>query len=177
MKRRRRQRILASVEQCPGPPTLRGGSRPSYVDAFSCSSRSKSHAKFTDRTVMACPSSPHGQLFRGCQAFSPAVDVGCQRQIVFSQLLKDLFMCKEQGKVDYVKYTFSDYSVKTHYSSPWFINGDGSGTWINRLEFLSKVRCASTVTIRVKFYTWARGDKSPCGSFKLKLKTPSCYFV
>jgi hypothetical protein len=86
-------------------------------------------------------------------------------------------MCKEQGKVDYVKYTFSDYSVKTHYSSPWFINGDGSGTWIDRLEFLSKVRCWSSVSIRVKFYTWERGDKYPCGSFKLKLKTPSCYYV
>lgn len=79
--------------------------------------------------------------------------------------------CEGEGTVDYVKYTMDGGKVNTHYSAPFYINGDNNGQWINKLDSLSN-KCAGDVKIAVTYYTWGGGDKFPCGSFKLKLQTP-----
>lgn len=77
----------------------------------------------------------------------------------------------ETGDIDYVKYTLADGSVNTHYSTPFYINGDNSGTYINKLDSLSET-CVGEISIGVQWFTWKGGDDFPCGSFTLKLETP-----
>lgn len=76
---------------------------------------------------------------------------------------------EETGTIDYVKYTLQDGSVQTHYSKPFFINGDNDGTWINKLDSLSTCGGAE---IEVTWYTWSAGDSAPCGTKTLHLATP-----
>ena len=78
--------------------------------------------------------------------------------------------CDMTGTVDYVKYFFDDGTEKTHYSAPFFINGDNSGTYINKLDVLSQ-QCDEQ-KIRVNVYTWKGGDKYPCSSTTFTLKAP-----
>lgn len=76
--------------------------------------------------------------------------------------------CETSGNVDYVKYEFEDGSIQKHYSMPWYINGDGGGTWINQMDSL---KCGAQ-NIKVSVHTWTGDDKYPCDSKSLKLSAP-----
>lgn len=78
-------------------------------------------------------------------------------------------MCETEGTVDYVKYYLDNEDVKTHYSAPFYINGDNSGTYINKFDYLSET-CGS-FEITVKAFTWADGDESPCQTTVLALES------
>ena len=73
--------------------------------------------------------------------------------------------CETTGTVDYVKYHFGDGEVKTHYSSPFWINGDGSGTWINQFSYLADT--CGQLKIDVEAFIWS--DDAPCSSTTLSL--------
>ena len=74
--------------------------------------------------------------------------------------------CATNGKIDYVKY-FIGGDVKTHYSAPFWVNGDNSGSYVNKFDLLSD--CGEKM-IQVKLYTWSGGDEFPCQTATLKLE-------
>ena len=78
--------------------------------------------------------------------------------------------CETAGEIHYVKYFFEDGSVNTHYSTPFFINGDNSGTYINKLDSLSN-QCGD-LTIKVTAHTWTGGDPYPCDTETITLVGP-----
>jgi hypothetical protein len=85
----------------------------------------------------------------------------------------------DTGDVDYVKYRFGTNNgvgqeVNTHFSDPFYINGDNSGTYINEFDYISDHQCLGTVSIGVTYYSWRGGDDFPCGSFSLQLKSSVC---
>lgn len=75
--------------------------------------------------------------------------------------------CETTGRVDHVKYFFGDGEVNSHYSAPFWINGDGSGSWINEFQYLAD--SCGDIKIEVKAFTWADGDAAPCSSTTLLL--------
>jgi len=75
--------------------------------------------------------------------------------------------CQTEGKIDYTKYFFDDEDVNTHYSTPFWMNGDNSGARINKEDRLSD---CGTKSINVKFYSWSGGDEFPCDSATLELE-------
>jgi hypothetical protein len=81
--------------------------------------------------------------------------------------------CQAEGKVNYVKYRFVDGTVTTQYSNPFYVMGDGNGSWINKLDLFTDNPCVGDVKIDVTYHTWDGDDQYPCGSFTLKFKTPT----
>ena len=77
--------------------------------------------------------------------------------------------CDTTGKTDYVKYFYGNRKVNTHYSAPFWANGDGSGTWVNKFDFLAQ-QCG-TFRIVVKSYSWEGGDRAPCSTSTIVLKS------
>jgi hypothetical protein len=77
-------------------------------------------------------------------------------------------MCVKSGpdKVDSIKYSFGDNQTYTAENPPFFINGDKSGTSINKFDFISSL--VGTVTIGVEYFSVS----GLCGSFTLTLATP-----
>lgn len=61
--------------------------------------------------------------------------------------------------------------------TPFWVNGDGDGTWINKFEYLEN--CGSKV-LEVEYYSWDGGDDYPCDTAILPLEatcpatTPPC---
>lgn len=79
--------------------------------------------------------------------------------------------CDTVGNVDYVKFYLEDGDVKTHYSSPFWIDGDNSGTAVNKFLYLAE---CGTKEISVKFYIWSLGDDEPVDETLLLLDAGAC---
>lgn len=67
--------------------------------------------------------------------------------------------CQTEGVIDYVKYYIDSGEVKTHYSSPFWKNGDNNGTYVNKFEYLET---CGMKTVDVELHTWVGGDDFPC---------------
>lgn len=74
--------------------------------------------------------------------------------------------CDHVGKVNYVKYYYGDGEVNTHYSVPWWANGDNSGQRVNKWGFLEQ---CGLKTIEVVSFTWDGTDQFPCNSVTLEV--------
>lgn len=67
--------------------------------------------------------------------------------------------CQTEGTIDYVKYYTDNGEVKTHYSPPFWKNGDNNGAYVNKFDYLEE--CGEK-TVDVELHTWVGGDDFPC---------------
>jgi hypothetical protein len=120
--------------------------------------------KFTKCTLVNLSQSPDSNVFH-------ATGVTLNPEFAVSYNPKDStrgwsIECDTEGIIDYVKYFLEDGDVETHYSAPFWIRGDNTGTRVNRFEDLNE--CGPKL-IEVEFYIWSQGDDAPCDATTIRL--------
>jgi hypothetical protein len=77
--------------------------------------------------------------------------------------------CDTEGKVNYVKYVYGGDRPNTHYSPPWWANGDGDDEFGRRVNTWQLLAHCGLKEIQVVSYTWDGTDDFPCNSLTIKL--------